>query len=41
MCDLQVNLIELDEQWDFIAKKQRHIQTGILTHSAMYGCSWR
>jgi IS1 family transposase len=28
MRDLQVNLIELDEQWDFIAKKQRHIQTG-------------
>jgi len=28
MRDLQVNLIELDEQWDFIAKKQRHVQTG-------------
>jgi IS1 family transposase len=28
MRDLQVNLIELDEQWDFIAKKQRHVATG-------------
>src|SRR5216684_331044 len=28
MRDLQVNTIELDEQWDFIAKKQRHVQTG-------------
>jgi IS1 family transposase len=27
MRDLQVNLIELDEQWDFIAKKQRHVAT--------------
>jgi hypothetical protein len=23
-----VDLIELDEQWNFIAKKQRHVQTG-------------
>jgi IS1 family transposase len=28
MRDLQVNLIELDEQWDFVAKKQRHVTTG-------------
>jgi IS1 family transposase len=28
MRDLQVNLIELDEQWDFVAKKQRHVQPG-------------
>src|SRR5207244_6458563 len=28
MRDLQVNLIELDEQWDFIGKKQRHVKTG-------------
>src|SRR5258708_31190729 len=28
MRDLQVNTIELDEQWDFVAKKQRHVQTG-------------
>jgi IS1 family transposase len=28
MRDLQVNLIELDEQWDFIAKKQRHVKQG-------------
>src|SRR5260370_8758704 len=28
MRDLQVNIIELDEQWDFIAKKQRHVTTG-------------
>ena len=28
MRDLQVNLIELDEQWDFVAKKQRHVQDG-------------
>ncbi|MGH9345310.1 MAG: hypothetical protein ACRD19_16310 [Terriglobia bacterium] len=26
MRDIQCNLIELDEQWDFIAKKQRHVQ---------------
>lgn len=30
MRDLQVNLIELDEQWDFIAKKQRHMKQGDL-----------
>jgi len=28
MRDLQVNLIELDEQWDFISKKQRHVKQG-------------
>jgi hypothetical protein len=28
MRDLQVNLIELDAQWDFIAKKQRHVKQG-------------
>jgi hypothetical protein len=28
MRDLQVNLIELDEQWDFIQKKQKRVQTG-------------
>jgi hypothetical protein len=28
MRNLQVNLIELDEQWDFIAKKQRHVKQG-------------
>jgi IS1 family transposase len=26
MRDLQVNLIELDEQWDFIAKKAKHVR---------------
>ena len=26
MCDLQVNLIECDEQWDFITKKQWHVK---------------
>jgi hypothetical protein len=30
MRDLQVNLIELDEQWDFIGKKQRHVKQGDL-----------
>ncbi|HXR34943.1 MAG TPA: IS1 family transposase [Candidatus Binataceae bacterium] len=25
MCDLQVSTIELDEQWDFISKKQKHV----------------
>jgi hypothetical protein len=30
MRNLQVNLIELDEQWDFIAKKQRHVKQGDL-----------
>jgi IS1 family transposase len=28
MRDLQVNQIELDEQWDFIAKKQKRVQAG-------------
>lgn len=28
MRDLQVNLIELDEQWDFIQKKQKRVRTG-------------
>ena len=28
MRDLQVNLIELDEQWDFIQKKQKRVQIG-------------
>ncbi len=28
MRDLQVNTIELDEQWDFVAKKQRHVKQG-------------
>jgi IS1 family transposase len=30
MRDLQVNLIELDEQWYFISKKQRHVKQGDL-----------
>jgi len=33
MRDLQVNLIELDEQWDFIAKKQRHVKQGDLNEA--------
>jgi len=28
MRDLHVNLIELDESWHFVAKKQRHVKTG-------------
>lgn len=28
MRDLQVNVIELDEQWSFVAKKQRHVTSG-------------
>jgi len=28
MRDLQVNLIELDEQWDFIQKKQKRVRAG-------------
>jgi len=28
MRDLQVNAIELDEQWDFIGKKQKRVKTG-------------
>jgi IS1 family transposase len=28
MRDLQVNLIELDEQWDFIGKKQKRVRQG-------------
>jgi IS1 family transposase len=28
MRDLQVNQIELDEQWDFVAKKQAHVAQG-------------
>lgn len=37
MRDLQVNLIELDEQWDFVAKKQRHVQDG---DPDSYGDAW-
>ena len=37
MRDLQVNLIELDEQWDFVAKKQRHVQDG---DPKSYGDTW-
>jgi IS1 family transposase len=37
MRDLQVNLIELDEQWDFIAKKQRHVKDG---DPNSYGDAW-
>jgi hypothetical protein len=42
MRDLQVNLIELDEQWDFVAKKQRHVKQGD-SGTAMHGClsRWR
>jgi len=34
---LQVNLIELDEQWDFVAKKQRHVKQG---DPDSYGDAW-
>jgi hypothetical protein len=37
MRDLQVNLIELDEQWDFVAKKQRHVKDG---DPDSYGDAW-
>jgi IS1 family transposase len=37
MRDLQVNLIELDEQWDFVAKKQRHVQDD---DPQSYGDAW-
>jgi IS1 family transposase len=37
MRDLQVNLIELDEQWDFVAKKQRHVQDD---DPKRYGDTW-
>jgi IS1 family transposase len=37
MRDLQVNVIELDEQWDFIAKKQKRVQTD---DPAEYGDVW-
>jgi IS1 family transposase len=37
MRDLQVNLIELDEQWDFVAKKQRHVKQG---DPDSYGDAW-
>jgi len=32
-----VNLIELDEQWDFVAKKQRHVKDG---DPESYGDAW-
>jgi hypothetical protein len=38
MRDLQVNLIELDEQWDFIQKKQKRVQTAIRASLGTYGC---
>jgi IS1 family transposase len=28
MRDLQIGVLEFDEQWDFIAKKQRHVEQG-------------
>ena len=37
MRDLQVATIELDEQWDFIAKKAKRVQTG---DPAEYGDVW-
>ncbi|HKM99616.1 MAG TPA: IS1 family transposase [Candidatus Binataceae bacterium] len=37
MRDLQVNLIELDEQWDFIAKKAKRVQTN---DPAEFGDVW-
>ena len=37
MRDLQVNQIELDEQWDFIQKKQKRVQTG---DPAEFGDVW-
>jgi len=37
MRDLQVNQIELDEQWDFIQKKQKRMQTG---DPAEFGDVW-
>jgi IS1 family transposase len=37
MQDLQVNLIEMDEQWAFIAKKQKHLNDG---DPAYYGDVW-
>jgi len=37
MRDLQVNQIELDEQWDFIQKKQKRVQTG---DPDQYGDVW-
>ncbi len=35
MRDLQVNLIELDEQWDFVGKKQKRMKRTILQRWAM------
>jgi len=37
MRDLQVNQIELDEQWDFIQKKQKRVRTG---DPAEFGDVW-
>src|SRR5208282_619909 len=37
MRDLQVNVIELDEQWDFIGKKAKRVQTG---DPAEFGDVW-
>ena len=37
MRDLQVNLIEMDEQWQFINKKAKHVQQG---DPAEYGDCW-
>jgi hypothetical protein len=35
MRDLQVNLIELDEQWDFIQKKQKRVLTDRVDHTIL------
>ncbi len=37
MRDLQVNLIQLDEQWDYVAKKQKRVQSD---DPAEYGDTW-
>jgi len=37
MRGLQVNLIQLDEQWDYVAKKQKRVRSG---DPAEYGDTW-
>jgi hypothetical protein len=41
MRNLQVKLIQLDEQWDFIGKKQKRVRDNDPTRWAMSGSTWR
>jgi hypothetical protein len=41
MRDLNVAVIECDEQWDYIAKKQKRVREGSRQSLTMSGCTSR